>query len=101
MSARGYALHIYAPNFTSLMTVVPFSDRTDLEESWKVQKIQEGYVETLQAYTEAKFGKATKRFAQLLMKLTDLRTLAEEHIKQLTTFKMDMPPLLTEFFLHS
>jgi hypothetical protein len=82
------------------------AERETVVNRQQMEKIQEVYLDTLRAYTKAKYQTAgsntgTNRFAKLLMKLTDLRTLSNEHIKvlqKLMVAQKHIPPLLQEYF---
>lgn len=70
-------------------------------EPRKVEKTQELYSNTLQAYEKIKRFKGTQTFAKLLHKLTDLRSVGIEHAKMMLTVQVEdtkVPPLLHEIF---
>ena len=66
-----------------------------------MERIQEKYVEVLNKYCHSKRKKGSNGFAKVLMKLTDLRSLSEEHSQVLLALKVEkgnLPPLLEEYF---
>lgn len=57
-----------------------FSDRPGLLQPKSVEDIQEVYTSALQSYVDALRPKQRNIFSRLLMKLTDLRSLASEQV---------------------
>ncbi|XP_064614231.1 ecdysone receptor-like [Liolophura sinensis] len=87
--------------FALLTAVCIFSERPGLIEPRKVEKAQEVYSNTLQAYESIKRFKGSQTFAKLLHKLTDLRSVGIEHAKMMLTVQVEdtkVPPLLHEIF---
>ncbi|OWF55407.1 vitamin D3 receptor-like isoform X2 [Mizuhopecten yessoensis] len=75
------------------------SDRPGLEETHKIEEIQECYAQILQAYVGARFPDEKILFAKVIMKLTDLRDINELHTKMLLKMKVEsIEPLLVEIF---
>ncbi|ESO90689.1 hypothetical protein LOTGIDRAFT_122846 [Lottia gigantea] len=83
-----------------LIVMAIFStDRGDLVDSGFVQKIQEEYAEILQKYIQSRFPEEKTLFAQVVMKLTDLRNINDVHTKMLLKMRVeDVEPLLIEIF---
>uniref|UniRef100_A0A915BY57 NR LBD domain-containing protein n=1 Tax=Parascaris univalens TaxID=6257 RepID=A0A915BY57_PARUN len=71
-------LHLDQAEFVLLTAIAIFSDRTGLQQPKAVEDIQEVYTSALQSYIDVRRPKQRTIFARLLMKLTDLRSLASE-----------------------
>ncbi|KHN78537.1 Ecdysone receptor [Toxocara canis] len=71
-------LHLDQAEFVLLTAIAIFSDRTGLKQPKAVEDIQEVYTSALQSYIDVRRPKQRTMFARLLMKLTDLRSLASE-----------------------
>ncbi|XP_064647837.1 ecdysone receptor-like [Lineus longissimus] len=97
-------LHTDNAEFALITAITIFSERETVKNGKQMENIQEVYLETLRAYTKAKYQTIScnmNRFAKLLMKLTDLRTLSNEHLKvlkKLMIAQKHIPPLLQEYF---
>lgn len=76
--------------------------RPNLLDGWKVEKIQEIYLESLKAYVDNRDrDTATIRYARLLSVLTELRTLGNENSELCMTLKLKnrvVPPFLAEIW---
>lgn len=76
--------------------------RPNLTDGWKVEKIQEIYLESLKAYVDNRDrDTATVRYARLLSVLTELRTLGNENSELCMTLKLKnriVPPFLAEIW---
>lgn len=76
--------------------------RPNLLDGWKVEKIQEIYLESLKAYVDNRDrDTATVRYARLLSVLTELRTLGNENSELCMTLKLKnrvVPPFLAEIW---
>lgn len=86
--------------YALITAIVIFSDRANVRERKRVEKIQEIYVEALQAYVLAK-GKpdAMVNFAKFLSVLTELRSLGNSNSKTCFELRMvnrKLPPFLAE-----
>lgn len=79
-----------------------FSGRPALVEDWKVEKIQEVYIETLKSYVDNRVRpNSTTIFARLLSVLTELRTLGNRNFEMCLTLKLKskvLPPFLSEIW---
>jgi ecdysone receptor len=79
-----------------------FLGRPNLLDGWKVEKIQEIYLESLKAYVDNRDrDTATVRYARLLSVLTELRTLGNENSELCMTLKLKnrvVPPFLAEIW---
>lgn len=73
-----------------------------MSEGWKVEKIQEIYLDALKAYVESRRKpKASAMFAKLLSVLTELRTLGNQNSETCSNLKLKkkkLPPLLAEIW---
>lgn len=71
-------------------------------EGWKVEKIQEIYLEALRAYVDGRRGiKSGTIFAKLLAVLTELRTLGNQNSEMCFSLKLKnkkLPPFLAEIW---
>lgn len=79
------------------------SERPSLIEGWKVEKIQEIYLEALRAYVDnnRRRQKPGTVFAKLLSVLTELRTLGNQNSEMCFSFKLKnkkLPPFLAEIW---
>ncbi|KAL1463352.1 hypothetical protein WDU94_015110, partial [Cyamophila willieti] len=79
-----------------------FTERPNLTEAWKVEKIQEIYLEALKAYVDNRVrNNSTTIFAKLLSVLTELRTLGNQNSELCFSFKVKnkkLPPFLAEIW---
>lgn len=78
------------------------TERPNLIEGWKVEKIQEIYLEALKAYVDnrRKF-KSSTMFAKLLSVLTELRTLGIQNTETCDKLRLKnkkLPPFLAEIW---
>lgn len=77
-------------------------ERPALIEGWKVEKIQEIYLEALRAYVDnRRKTKPGTVFAKLLSVLTELRTLGNQNSEMCLTLKLKnkkLPPFLEEIW---
>ncbi|VDD94781.1 unnamed protein product [Enterobius vermicularis] len=71
-------LQLDSAEFSLLTAIAIFSDRPGLLQPKAVEDIQEVYTSALQSYIDVRRPKQRTMFARLLMKLTDLRSLAAE-----------------------
>lgn len=72
-----------------------------MNEPAKVEKIQSAYTKALEAYCDAKVKNGSRRFAKLLMKMIDLRTLNAVHSEMCLSLKVktgNFPGILLEYF---
>ena len=78
------------------------ADRPSLNEGWKVEKIQDIYVEALRTYIEnRRQPRPTTIFAKLLSVLTELRTLGNLNSELCFSLKIKnkkLPPFLAEIW---
>ncbi|CAB1336700.1 unnamed protein product [Coregonus sp. 'balchen'] len=76
------------------------SDRMDLEEPQKVDKLQEPLLEALKIYARRRRPNKPHMFPRMLMKITDLRGISTKGAERAITLKMEipgpMPPLIRE-----
>jgi ecdysone receptor len=79
-----------------------FAERPALIEGWKVEKIQEIYLEALKAYVDnLRRPRAGTVFAKLLSVLTELRTLGNQNSEVCFSLKLKnkkLPPFLAEIW---
>jgi ecdysone receptor len=79
-----------------------FAERPNVSEGWKVEKIQEIYLDALKAYVESRRKpKASAMFAKLLSVLTELRTLGNQNSETCSNLKLKnkkLPPFLAEIW---
>ena len=76
-------------------------ERPGIEEPSKVEKLQQAYADMLRSYVMQRRKNGVEFFAKLLMKLVDLRTLSNDHMRQLYRLTIEhgsLPPLLREYF---
>ncbi|XP_067881141.1 vitamin D3 receptor-like [Heterodontus francisci] len=100
-------LHLHEPEHVLLMAICILSpDRPGLQDRAQVERILDGLSETLQSYILVKHPPPGNRllYPKMIQKLTDLRSLSEEHSKQFQslTFSpertMQLTPLVLEVF---
>nr|BAF49033.1 ecdysone receptor B [Daphnia magna] len=91
--------------YALLTAIVIFSERPGLVEARKVEKIQEIYLEALQAYVMNHRVRPMTEFAKLLSVLTELRTLGNLNSEMCFSLKLKnkkLPPFLAEIWdVHS
>lgn len=80
-------------------------DRQDLEESEKVDVLQEPMLEALKIYVRRRRPEKPCMFPKILMKITDLRSISVKGAERVITLKMEipgsMPPLIQEMLENS
>uniref|UniRef100_A0A3B4GDA5 Retinoic acid receptor alpha-B-like n=1 Tax=Pundamilia nyererei TaxID=303518 RepID=A0A3B4GDA5_9CICH len=80
-------------------------DRQDLEESEKVDILQEPMLEALKLYVRRRRPDKPCMFPKILMKITDLRSISVKGAERVITLKMEipgsMPPLIQEMLENS
>ncbi|KAK1798221.1 hypothetical protein P4O66_000714 [Electrophorus voltai] len=80
-------------------------DRQDLEESDKVDVLQEPLLEALKVYVRKRRPHKPHMFPKMLMKITDLRSISAKGAERVITLKMEipgsMPPLIQEMLENS
>ncbi|KAF3699606.1 Retinoic acid receptor alpha-B [Channa argus] len=80
-------------------------DRQDLEESNKVDILQEPLLEALKIYVRKRRPDKPCLFPKILMKITDLRSISVKGAERVITLKMEipgsMPPLIQEMLENS
>ncbi|KAK3915321.1 Ecdysone receptor [Frankliniella fusca] len=95
-------LRVDNAEYALLTAVVIFSDRPSLHEGWKVEKIQDIYVEALRTYIEnRRQPRPSTIFAKLLAVLTELRTLGNLNSELCFSLKIKnkkLPPFLAEIW---
>ncbi|KAF6039670.1 RARA [Bugula neritina] len=78
------------------------SDRSGLESSVNVERVQEPYLVALQHYTRHRHPNKPHLFAKLLMKLTDLRSISIKGADKVLHLREEsadnIPPLVKEMF---
>lgn len=87
--------------YALLTSVVIFSERPNLLESAKVEKIQEIYLEALRKYELKHRNKGQLMFARLLSVLTELRTLGTLNSEMCFSLRLknkELPPFLAEIW---
>ncbi|XP_073969906.1 ecdysone receptor isoform X3 [Rhodnius prolixus] len=88
--------------YALLTAIVIFSERPSLIEGWKVEKIQEIYLEALKSYVDNRpKPRPPTIFAKLLSVLTELRTLGNQNSEMCISFKLQnkkLPPFLAEIW---
>ncbi|XP_056153919.1 retinoic acid receptor beta-like [Lampris incognitus] len=81
------------------------SDRQDLEEPSKVDKLQEPLLEALKIYVRKRRPSKPHMFPKTLMKITDLRSISAKGAERVISLKMEipgsMPPLIQEMLENS
>ncbi|XP_066995925.1 ecdysone receptor [Anabrus simplex] len=97
-----YAMKVDNAEYALLTAIVIFSERPSLIEGWKVEKIQEIYLEALRAYVDnRRKPKSGMIFAKLLSVLTELRTLGNQNSEMCFSLKLKnkkLPPFLAEIW---
>ncbi|XP_065155885.1 ecdysone receptor isoform X2 [Atheta coriaria] len=97
-----YSMKVDNAEYALLTAIVIFSERPALIEGWKVEKIQEIYLEALRAYVDnRRKTKPGTVFAKLLSVLTELRTLGNQNSEMCLTLKLKnkkLPPFLEEIW---
>uniref|UniRef100_A0A668AW16 Retinoic acid receptor, alpha b n=1 Tax=Myripristis murdjan TaxID=586833 RepID=A0A668AW16_9TELE len=80
-------------------------DRQDLEQSEKVDVLQEPLLEALKIYVRRRRPDKPSMFPKMLMKITDLRSISVKGAERVITLKMEipgsMPPLIQEMLENS
>ncbi|XP_034045990.1 retinoic acid receptor alpha-B-like [Thalassophryne amazonica] len=80
-------------------------DRQDLEQSEKVDILQEPMLEALKIYVRRRRPDKPCMFPKILMKITDLRSISVKGAERVITLKMEipgsMPPLIQEMLENS
>ncbi|XP_067932111.1 ecdysone receptor-like [Watersipora subatra] len=87
--------------FGMLTCISLFAERSGLREPAKVEKIQDVYTKALECYCNAKVKSGSRRFAKLIMKMIDLRTLNAIHSEMCLSLKIktgNFPGILLEYF---
>ena len=87
--------------YALLTAIVIFSERHNLREPNKVEKIQEIYVEALQAYVNNRRSRKNVMFAKLLSVLTELRSLGNANSEKCFSLKLrnkKLPKFLEEIW---
>ncbi|XP_078402955.1 bile acid receptor-like isoform X2 [Cetorhinus maximus] len=82
-------------------TTILFSDRPYIKNKIHVEKLQEPLLEILYKYSKIHHPESPQRFARLLGRLTQLRTLNHNHSEVLMSWKMKdqkLTPLLCEIW---
>lgn len=97
-----YAMKVNNAEYALLTAIVIFSERPNLIESVKVEKIQEIYLEALKAYVDnRRKPKSGIIFAKLLSVLTELRTLGNQNNEMCYSLKFKnkkLPLFLAEIW---
>ncbi|XP_069683904.1 ecdysone receptor-like isoform X2 [Periplaneta americana] len=97
-----YAMKVDNAEYALLTAIVIFSERPSLIEGWKVEKIQEIYLEALKAYVDnRRRPRSGTIFAKLLSVLTELRTLGNQNSEMCFSLKLKnkkLPPFLAEIW---
>ncbi|CAG2054002.1 unnamed protein product [Timema podura] len=97
-----YSMKVDNAEYALLTAIVIFSERPSLIEGWKVEKIQEIYLEALKAYVDnRRRPKSGAIFAKLLSVLTELRTLGNQNSEMCFSLKLKnkkLPPFLAEIW---
>ncbi|XP_069041925.1 retinoic acid receptor alpha-A isoform X1 [Lepisosteus oculatus] len=80
-------------------------DRQDLEQSDRVDTLQEPLLEALKVYVRKRRPHKPHMFPKMLMKITDLRSISAKGAERVITLKMEipgsMPPLIQEMLENS
>ncbi|XP_045131195.1 ecdysone receptor-like isoform X11 [Portunus trituberculatus] len=88
--------------YALLSAIIIFSERPNLKELQKVEKLQEIYLDALKAYVcNQKFPRPGMLFAKLLNVLTELRTLGNLNSEVCFSLKLKnkrLPPFLAEIW---
>lgn len=97
-----YSMKVDNAEYALLTAIVIFSERPSLIEGWKVEKIQEIYLEALRAYVDnRRKPRPGTIFAKLLSVLTELRTLGNQNSEMCFSLKLKnkkLPPFLAEIW---
>ncbi|KAL1137715.1 hypothetical protein AAG570_009411, partial [Ranatra chinensis] len=97
-----YNMKVDNAEYALLTAIVIFSERPSLVEGWKVEKIQEIYLEALKSYVDNRTRpKSPTIFAKLLSVLTELRTLGNQNSEMCFSLKLKnkkLPPFLAEIW---
>ncbi|XP_011861981.1 PREDICTED: ecdysone receptor isoform X2 [Vollenhovia emeryi] len=97
-----YAMRVNNAEYALLTAIVIFSERPNLLETRKVEKLQEIYLKTLKAYVDnRRRPKACTIFAKLLSVLTELRTLGNQNSEMCLNLKFKnkkLPLFLAEIW---
>ncbi|KAL0100137.1 hypothetical protein PUN28_019523 [Cardiocondyla obscurior] len=97
-----YAMRVNNAEYALLTAIVIFSERPNLLESRKVEKLQEIYLKTLKAYVDnRRRPKSCTIFAKLLSVLTELRTLGNQNSEMCLNLKFKnkkLPVFLAEIW---
>lgn len=97
-----YNMKVDNAEYALLTAIVIFSERPNLIESWKIEKIQEIYLEALRAYVDnRRKPRSGTIFAKLLSILTELRTLGNQNSEMCFSLKLKnkkLPPFLAEIW---
>ncbi|XP_074109053.1 ecdysone receptor isoform X1 [Cotesia typhae] len=97
-----YNMKVNNAEYALLTAIVIFSDRPNLLEAWKVEQIQEVYLNALKAYVDnRRRPNSTMIFAKLLSVLTELRTLGNQNSEMCFSLKLKnkkLPPFLAEIW---
>ncbi|XP_065342084.1 ecdysone receptor-like isoform X2 [Cloeon dipterum] len=99
---RIYSMKVDNAEYALLTAIVIFSERPALNEAWKVEKIQEIYLDALRAYVDSqRKEKCGPTFAKRLSVLTELRTLGNQNSEVCFSLKLKnkkLPPFLAEIW---
>ncbi|XP_034934351.1 ecdysone receptor isoform X2 [Chelonus insularis] len=97
-----YNMKVNNAEYALLTAIVIFSDRPNLMEAWKVEQIQEVYLDALKTYVDnRRKPKSGMVFAKLLSVLTELRTLGNQNSEMCFSLKLKnkkLPPFLAEIW---
>ncbi|KAL0268217.1 UNVERIFIED_CONTAM: hypothetical protein PYX00_010243 [Menopon gallinae] len=97
-----YSMKVDNAEYALLTAIVIFSERPSLMEGWKVEKIQEIYLEALKVYVDnRRKPRSGTIFAKLLSVLTELRTLGNQNSEMCFSLKLKnkkLPPFLAEIW---
>lgn len=97
-----YAMRVNNAEYALLTAIVIFSERPNLVECKKVEKLQEIYLKTLKAYVDnRRRPKSGTIFAKLLSVLTELRTLGNQNSEMCLNLKFKnkkLPVFLAEIW---
>ncbi|XP_014281746.1 ecdysone receptor isoform X3 [Halyomorpha halys] len=97
-----YNMKVDNAEYALLTAIVIFSERPALIEGWKVEKIQEIYLEALKSYVDNRSRpRSPAIFAKLLSVLTELRTLGNQNSEMCFSLKLQnkkLPPFLAEIW---
>ncbi|RUS82889.1 hypothetical protein EGW08_009354 [Elysia chlorotica] len=91
--------------YTLFTAICIFSERPGLEQAEKVELIQSQYVELLHAYETSKRGRGGNALARFLLRLSDLRSIGDEHSKVLVELEsnkesqIDVPKMIKDIIL--